>query len=149
MSKARIVMAGIAAALGLTACQTGGPGMWGPTWSEISGARYNVTDFNRYAAAINLVDSRNPGPRYGYGYGRASYTYYKLDPGQHTIEMSAINTTPNWVRGINRQNFALNVEPCKRYYLNAQFDNSLLADWRPVVDYVEPIAGCGGGAGGY
>ena len=149
MVKPSNVLAGLLAAVGLTACQTTGPGMWGPTWSEISGARSNVTDYNRFATAINLVDSRNPGPRLGSGYGRASYTYYKIDPGQHTIELSALNGTPNWVSGINRENFALNVEPCKRYYLNAQFANRLLADWKPVVDYVEPIAGCAGGSGGY
>jgi hypothetical protein len=144
--KHSIVLAALAA-VGLTACQTGGPGVWGPTWSEISGARYNVTDPNRFATGIQLVDSRNPGPRLGYGYGRSSYSYYKVDPGQHTIELAAINTTPNWVSGINLQNTTMQIEPCKRYYINAQFENRLLADWKPVVDYVEPIAGCGSGTG--
>ena len=36
----------------------------------------------------------------------------------------------------------LDLEPCKRYYLNAQFDNPVERTWKPVVDYVEPIAGC-------
>jgi hypothetical protein len=129
------------AVVGLYGCQT-----WTPPWSEISGTRYTVTDFHRYPTVINLVDSRNPGPQYGYG-GRAGYTYYKLDPGQHTIELSAINTNPNWVSGINREDYPINIEPCKRYYLNAEFPNPLGADWKPVVDYVEPIAGCGTGGG--
>ena len=36
----------------------------------------------------------------------------------------------------------LDLEPCKRYYLNAQFANPVAPTWTPVVDYVEPIAGC-------
>ena len=129
-------LAGLAAAAGLVGCQS-----WGPAWSEVSGARYNVTDLNHFSTAINLVDSNNPGPRYGY----AGYSYYKVEPGRHTIELSALNTNPNWVSGINRENLVIDVEPCKRYYLNAQFENNLLAQWRPVVDYVEPIAGCASG----
>jgi hypothetical protein len=129
----------------LSSCQT-----WGPGWSEVSGARYNVADFKRTATAVNLIDSKNPGPQYGYGYGRASYSYYKIEPGEHVIELSALNPTPNWVSGINREYYKINLEPCKRYYLNAEFQNTLLADWKPVVDYVEPIAGCGTGvASGY
>jgi hypothetical protein len=34
------------------------------------------------------------------------------------------------------------VEPCKRYYINAQFDNPVEPSWTPVVDHVETIAGC-------
>ncbi len=125
---------------GLSGCQT-----WGPTWSEISGSRYNVTDYNRFATAINAVDGSNPGPRTGYR-GRS---YYKVDPGHHTIELQALNNTPYWVAGINLKNAPLDVEPCKRYYLNANFENRLLTDWKPVVDYVEAIPGCGrGGATG-
>ena len=34
-------------------------------------------------------------------------------------------------------------KPCKRYYINAQFDGPLSpSDWKPVIDHVEPIAGC-------
>ena len=131
-------LAGLAALAMLAGCQT-----WGPGWSEISGNRYNVTDFNHYPTVINLVDSANPGPRVGYG----GYTYYKLEPGRHTIELSAVNTTPNWVSGLNRENLVIDIEPCKRYYFIAQFENRLLADWKPAVDYVEPIAGCGTSTG--
>lgn len=132
---------GLVALAGLAGCQT-----WGPAWSEVSGARYNVTDLNRFSTQVNLIDSHNPGPRYGYG-GRRGYSFYKVEPGQHTIELSALNHTPNWVSGINRENYTLDLEPCKRYYLNADFVNPLLANWKPVVDYVEPITGCGAGAG--
>ncbi len=36
----------------------------------------------------------------------------------------------------------LDVEPCKRYYINAQFENNVSIDWTPVIDYVDTIAGC-------
>ena len=36
----------------------------------------------------------------------------------------------------------LNVEPCKRYYINAQFATTVTQGGRPVVDFVEPISGC-------
>jgi hypothetical protein len=135
-------MAALALA-GLSGCQT-----WSPTWSEVSGTRYNVTDLKRFPTVVNLIDSSNPGPRYGYG-GRMGYHYYKVEPGPHTIELSALNPNPNWVSGINRVDYKIDIEPCKRYYLNAQFANSLGADWKPVVDYVEPIPGCGTAGAGY
>jgi hypothetical protein len=135
--KTRIVLP-VVAVIGLASCQT-----WAPGYSEVSGTRYNVTDFKQYSTVINAIDERNPGPRIGYG----RYSYYRVEPGSHVIELSAANTTPNWVSGINREYLKLQVEPCKRYYVVAQFENTLTADWKPVVDYVEPIAGCGGGAG--
>ena len=36
----------------------------------------------------------------------------------------------------------LNVEPCKRYYINAQFKNTIATEWTPVIDYVETISLC-------
>ena len=36
----------------------------------------------------------------------------------------------------------LDIEPCKRYYVNAQFENALAARFEPVVDEVQSIAGC-------
>ena len=36
----------------------------------------------------------------------------------------------------------LTIEPCKRYYINAQFATPIGPTWTPVVDYVEDIAGC-------
>ena len=37
----------------------------------------------------------------------------------------------------------LDIEPCKRYYVNAQFENALSPRFEPVVDAVQGIAGCG------
>ena len=36
----------------------------------------------------------------------------------------------------------LTLEPCKIYYINAQFADWVRPEWEPVVDYVESIAGC-------
>ena len=126
-------LAALAGLVTLAGCQT-----WGPTWSEVSGTRYTRTDYNRFPTTVNLVDGIYPGPNAGYG----RYPYYKIEPGQHTIELSAINPNPHWVEGINREYLVIDIQPCKRYYLTAQFDNRLLTQWKPVVDYVEPIAGC-------
>ena len=118
---------------GLAGCQS-----WGPTWSEVSGSRYTVTDFNRFATGINAVDAYSPGPVLGTRGDR----YFKIDPGPHQLELSAINTSPNWVSGINRVNLPMTFEPCKRYYINAQFSTTITQEWTPVIDYVEQIAGC-------
>ena len=140
MNRIATLAAGAAALAVLTGCQT-----WSPPYSEISGSRYSQTDPDRFATSINAVDGRTPGPRLGY----RDVSYYRVDPGSHVIALQAINTTPNWVSGLNRVEVPFNIEPCKRYYLNAEFDNRLSADWKPVVDYVEPIAGCGAPGGAY
>jgi hypothetical protein len=138
MMRRLTVLTAVLALAGLTGCQT-----WGPTWSEISGTRYTVTELNRFPTLINAVDAQNPGPRIG----ARNYSYYKVEPGHHTVELQAINRNPNWVSGINLRNAELDIQPCKRYYVNAEFDNPLLTDWKPVVDYVEAIPGCGTGGG--
>jgi hypothetical protein len=38
--------------------------------------------------------------------------------------------------------FAIDLEPCKRYYVNAQFESGSGADWQPVVAFVEGVTGC-------
>jgi hypothetical protein len=108
-----------------TGCAT-----YGPTWSEISGERYNVSIMNRRPTSIQTID------------GYSNYVTYpvKLEPGAHVVRLAA--PVLRWPGGsdVNAMNVAL--EPCMRYYLNAQFDNPLAPTWRPVIDFVEPIAGC-------
>ena len=38
--------------------------------------------------------------------------------------------------------FEIELEPCYRDYLNAQFDGPVGPDWRPVVDATETIPNC-------
>ena len=115
----------------LSALLAGGCATWGSTWSEISGDRYyNTTALNRRPAIIEKVD------------GYSSYPSYpiKLEPGQHAIELGG--PAPRWPGGAALHTLNLDLEPCKRYYLNAQFENPVDLTWKPVVDYVESIPGC-------
>ena len=115
----------IAAPLVLAGCQT-----WGPTWSEVTGERWNYTVEFRGPAGISRVDSVSTAPPMP----------YKMEPGERTI---AIQGLP-WAgfRNGNIQEFQLKAEPCKRYYVNAQYTSKASPDWRPVIDYVWDIAGC-------
>jgi hypothetical protein len=115
----------------LTSCQS-----WGPTWSEVTGVRYTLV-MNRTPTSINLIDGSSPGPS-----PTIDAPYYKLTPGNHIVEIQALNPTPGWVSDMSLRRVELNFEPCKRYYLNAQFANPLASQWTAVVDYVETIAGC-------
>jgi hypothetical protein len=108
----------------LPGCQT-----WGPTWSEVTGERYNVTILHRRPAGIEQID------------GYSAYAAYpiKIEPGKHNLVIQG--PAPGW-RGPNLERFTLEVEPCKRYYINAQFENPIQPGFTPVIDYVEDIAGC-------
>src|SRR5215475_11528036 len=106
--------------LTISGCQT-----WGPTWSEISGAHYyNVTILNRRAAVIEQIDGYSAYPTYP----------IKIDPGPHQLVIGS--PQPGWP-GPNLANFSLDAAPCKRYYINAQFNNAVEPDFVPVIDYVE------------
>jgi hypothetical protein len=111
----------------LGGCQT-----WGPTWSEVTGARYATGEIHMYRrpAIIENVDAQ----------GAFVTMPIKIDPGKHRLVLSA--PTPGWPGGSNLQVMMLDALPCKRYYINAQFRNDVERDWTPVLDYVEDIAGC-------
>lgn len=117
---ASIILAGLMA---------GGCATYGPTWSEISGNRYHFTTLNRAAALVEKVD------------GVSAYAHYpiKLEPGSHEIVLQGAT---RWPGGAPLRTMTLDMEPCKRYYVNAQFDAPGQPRWEPVVDYVEDIAGC-------
>ena len=121
-----MLMPALAAPLLLDGCQT-----WGPTWSEVTGQRYNVTITNRRPAMIDMVDNQGafPDPR-----------LIKITPGEHRLVVQG--PAPGWPGGPPLHVMMLNAEPCKRYYINAQFDTTITQQWTPVIDYVEPIAGC-------
>jgi hypothetical protein len=107
-------------------CQT-----WGPTWSEVTGQRYNVTIMNRRPAIIDRVDDRAAFP---------NPNLIRIEPGERRLVVQG--PAPGWIGGPPLHEMTLAVEPCKRYYINAQFDNPVMPTWTPVVDYVEAIAGC-------
>ena len=107
-------------------CQT-----WGPSWSEVTGHRYvaNSTLFRR-PAIIEHVDDQGAFPS----------DPIKVAGGMHRIQVSA--PVPGWRGGSDIKVMNLELQPCKRYYINAQFENNVSQNWTPVIDYVDPIAGC-------
>jgi hypothetical protein len=117
----------------LAGCQT-----WGPAWSEVSGARYHRTELNRSPTIIENVDGRTP---LSYSDG-GRYRVMRIEPGRHQLTLQGVPMRAGWQGTL--QPFTLDAEPCKRYYINAQFDGPLQpSDWKPVIDYVEQIPGCG------
>lgn len=101
---------------------------WGPTWSEVTGSRYHRTILNRRPAIIKSVDGKDYVDR-----------ILKIEPGKHEITVQSPRR--KGFRGSDAQ-MQLDIAPCRRYYLNAQFESGVGVEWRPAVDYVEPIAGC-------
>jgi hypothetical protein len=113
------------AAVFATACQT-----WGPTWSEVSGKRYTRADLNRRPATLLRVGDESVGFK---------EDPFKVAPGTYRIEIQA---PPRDRMSGSAVGFTLKLEPCQRYYINADFDTRVGPDWTPVIDHVEPIAGC-------
>ena len=118
-----------AAAVMVTGCQT-----WGPTWSEVSGTRYTRIDPDREAAILISIGDQSVG----------SVTPYRVAPGTYRVVLQS--PAHNKFTGSEKA-VTLKIEPCKRYYINAQFDNPVTPAWEPVTDYVETIAGCRVSAG--
>jgi hypothetical protein len=109
----------------LAACQT-----WGPTWSEISGERYTRATVHRRPAIVERIDEQS---------AFASHPI-RVDPGMRRIVVQGPD--PRSLGGGTLQVIELAVEPCKRYYINAQFENAIDVEWKPVIDHVEAVAGC-------
>jgi hypothetical protein len=112
------------AAIALAGCQS-----WGPTWSELSGARYTAVAPDRRPAILIRAGDETIG----------SVTPFRIAPGRYEIQVQSPihNRFPGSIKTMT-----LTVEPCRRYYINAQFDDPVRPDWTPVIDYVETIAGC-------
>ena len=102
---------------------------WGPTWSELSGDRYTRIDPDRRPAILVRVGTESIG----------TITPYHVAPGTYRVIVQA--PPRNRFSGSEKA-FTLDIEPCRRYYINAQFDNRVGPEWTPVIDHVETIAGC-------
>jgi hypothetical protein len=115
------------AALALTGCQT-----WGPTWSEVTGTMYTRPTTTMYLkpAIIEQID----------GSGAFVSNPIKITPGTHQMVLQG--PAPARPGGSLLKEYTLVAEPCKRYYINAQFENPVENKWTPVVDAVIDIAGC-------
>ena len=121
-----LLIPAVVAPLFLEGCQT-----WGPTWSEVTGQRFNVTIANRRPAMILQVDTQGSFP---------DPNLIRIEPGERRLVVQG--PAPGWAGGPPLHVMMLNAEPCKRYYINAQFANTITQEWTPVIDYVENISGC-------
>ena len=100
-------------------------------WSEVVGTRYHVAIADR--RPVNIVTIGDQG-------GWANNQPMLVDPGTYRV---VVESRPHaGYRGGRQRELQLTLEPCKRYYLNAQFDSQVSADYTPVVDEVENIGGC-------
>ena len=117
-------------AMSLAALSAPAPALetWGPTWSEVTGARWSRVSMNRAPAIIKSVDGRDYTDR-----------VVKIEPGARRIVVQS--PTRQGFNGAD-QVLELSIEPCKRYYVNAQFDSSVGPRWKAVVARKESIAGC-------
>ncbi len=121
------VLAGMSALL-LGGCQT-----WGPTWSELTGEVWNRTIQWREPAVIERVDGRTPD---------TSSRPIRVEPGNgRVVTISPVNSARR-ISGWRLEEIKLDIEPCKRYFINAQFTGPRDPDFTPVIDRVETIAGC-------
>ena len=133
MRKIGIALVPLAVPLFLAGCET-----WGPTWSELSGSRYTRTELNRSPVVVETVDGVTP---LEYGNRATGYRTAKIEPGKRLLTLTGVPLRPGWQGQL--QEYTLDAAPCMRYYINAQFADPLSpSDWKPVIDYVEPIAGC-------
>jgi len=110
-------------ALATASCQT-----WGPTWGEVTGVRYNRAIADRWPARIVAVGSSS-----------VFNVPYKVAPGTYTV---VVESPRHSGFAGTLQEMTLDIKPCLRYYINAQFRDPVQPEWAPVVDEAEPIVGC-------
>ena len=101
---------------------------WGPTWSEVTGNLYSRAQMNRTAATIKQVDGHHETSR-----------IVKAEPGRHDLVVAS--PMRKGVAGSDAP-VPIDLEPCKRYYINAQFKTGTGPDWEPVIAMVERVSGC-------
>jgi hypothetical protein len=101
---------------------------WGPTWSEVTGSQWARTQLNLTGAIIKSIDGKTETDR-----------VVKAEPGKHAIVVQS--PTRKGFSGTDAA-IELDLAPCKRYYINAQFKSGTGRDWEPVLAMVETIAGC-------
>ena len=101
---------------------------WGPTWSEVTGQLYSRTELNRTPAIIKSIDGRHSLDR-----------VVRSDSGPRKVVVQSPTR-----KGLQGSDVTLDMtlEPCKRYYINAQFKSGAGTDWEPVVAHVEAVPGC-------
>jgi hypothetical protein len=131
----RHVRMGLAAALAATLA---GCATWGPTWSEVTGTRFervSPAGLNVAPVVITNVDDRGAFPN-------AADQPTRIEPGRRRIVVQALPLSGGWGGRMDLEVLMLDAEPCRRYYVNAKFENPLGRAYTPFVAFVESIAGC-------
>jgi hypothetical protein len=111
---------------------------WGPTWSEITGMRYDrisSAGLNVAPVMIEQIDGSGAFPN-------LPDQPIKIEPGNHRVVVQAAPLSAGWTGGTQLVAFTFDAEPCKRYYVNAKYENPLGTQYTPFIGFVEPIAGC-------
>ena len=128
----------IAALAPIVLVSVGASGAWaasppaGP-WGEITGERQSHTNMNRAATTIRMIDGAPVVERQP-----------RVRPGTHTV---VVHWTPKRGLRTSDRTLRVDVKPCKRYYVNAQFASPGSTLWQAIVDKVEDIPGCKAPAG--
>lgn len=105
----------------------------GEPWSEVTGQRAAKSVQNRAETTIKAVDGRP-----------LLEGVARVRPGRHSL-------TVHWLpkKGLRTSDrvLRLDLKPCRRYFVHAQFASTGSTLWQPVVDKVEEIPGCSAPAG--
>lgn len=100
------------------------------TFSEVTGARFNMAPAFRQPVVIVSVGGQT---------GWASGRMMVVDPG---LQRVVVNSMPRGGFTGRTAEFELNIEPCTRYWINAQFPDNISLEFVPVIDHQERIPGC-------
>jgi len=100
------------------------------TYSELIGERYYKTPIDTYPLIISKVDGKS-----------ALRGVVRVDPGPRSITFQG-PPGGTGARGAEELTVTMDIKPCTRYYIVAQKDNRLDVDFKPKIDYEEPVAGC-------
>jgi hypothetical protein len=122
--------AGVAIAAGFATTLLALPAVGAPAgaWSEITGERQTKSALNRAGTVVKLIDHQ-----------RVVERQPRVRPGFHVVVVQWVPRT-----GLTRseRTLRLDMKPCKRYYVHAQFASPGSSLWNPVIDKVEDIPGC-------
>ena len=98
--------------------------------SYFYGERYHRTKLRTYPTVITAIDGRST---------LINSSPVPVESGPHVLRLA---TAP--VAGFRfpqERDLKMVVEPCTRYFIVAERDNSLAQDWRPVIDHAERASG--------
>ncbi len=98
------------------------------TWSEVTGALAGPLEASRAPTAIVRVDGK---PQRD--------ALVRIAPGRRmlVVRAPARRNVP-----ASEATYELDVTPCKRYFINAQFRSDAGREWDPVVVRIDDIAAC-------